>query len=394
MTRRRIRVVHVTDSLGPGGAEHNLVNLLAAGDREAFDHHVVALYRDDALAGRLREAGARVTVLGGSGLRDAPRLLVPLVSLLSESDPELVHTQLVLSDVLGRAATLLGGRRWPTLSTLQNRSYDPEAIGVEMPSKLVSNLIRLADRWLGRLARTRYIAVSSSVRSSYVRELGIRPEWIEVIHNSVDVASIRKQAASQVERIEYRAALGAGQAPLLLNVARHTPQKGLSHLLAAMRSDRVRATGARLLLVGTGPDTPALRDQISALDLGTTVSLLGRRSDVPALMRASDLFVLPSIYEGLPLALLEAMAVGLPVVATDLPEIREAVTEQGAALVPVGKPELLAAAIVRLITVPEAANAVAREGRVQVETRFDLPQNVARFEGLMRSMIPGASLPR
>jgi glycosyltransferase involved in cell wall biosynthesis len=375
--------VHVIDGLGPGGAEHNLANLLVAGDRRAFDHHVVALYRDDTLASRLREVGAAVSVLGGRGPRDAPRVLLRLRSVIRNADPDLVHTQLVMSDILGRAAVLLNARR-PVLSTLQNRPYDPVAVGTEIPTAFLSAAIRRADRWLGAWTKTRYVAVSESVRLSYIRELGIAPERIEVVYNSVDISQFRKKDASPAERKARRAALGLSDAPLLLNVARHTRQKGLLDLVAAMDSVPVRTTGAHLLLVGTGPDTPRIRARIGALQLDSAISLLGRRFDVRELMELCDVFVLPSIYEGLPLALIEALASGLPVVASDLAEIREVTTGDGARLVPPGRPELLAQAIAGLIAAPQTGQGLAREGRLQVERRFDLDKNVLRFEAILR----------
>jgi len=222
------------------------------------------------------------------------------------------------------------------------------------------------------------------VRSSYIRELRIAPEQIEVLYNSVDLAHFRNEPLSRAERNALRSKLGLDEAPLLLNVARHTSQKGLVHLIAAMASPMVRARGARLLLVGEGPDTPLLRERIAALGLDALVSLLGRRSDVRELMAVSDAFVLPSMYEGLPLALLEALAMGLPVIASDLPEIREVTTEQGALLVPRCNPERLAEAIAHVLAAPEAVNAAARVGRHQIADRFDLSANASRFGDVLR----------
>lgn len=378
-----MRVVHVIDSLGSGGAEHNLVNLLLAGDRSSFQHHVVALYHDDSLGERLRNAGINVLVVGGQGPRDLTRILGRVTAAIKADAPNLVHTQLVMSDLIGRAAVLLSGRR-PMLSTLQNRPYDPEASGIEIPSAVLAMALRLADRWLGRLTRTRHIAVSEAVRSSYARHMGIPSERIEVIYNSVDLTAFRPRTGSPSEKMARRQALGIGEAPLLLNVARHTRQKGLFDLLDAVDSSVVRSTGAHLLLVGSGPDTRSIRERIAALSLDTRVTLLGRRHDVAELMEVSDVFVLPSRYEGLPLALLEALAIGLPVVASDLPEIREATTEDASVLVPTGQPGSLARAIADLLGAPEKARALARLGRRQVEERFDLRKNALRFEDALR----------
>jgi glycosyltransferase involved in cell wall biosynthesis len=376
-------VVHVIDSLGPGGAENNLVNLLVGGDNSAFEHHVFGLYRDTTLASRLNDAGIPVTMLGGSGPRAAVSLIAALAPHIRAVDPQVVHTQLVMSDLVGRIA-VLGGAARSMLSTLQNRPYDPEAIGTEFRSATIARVIRRLDRWLGKRTRTRYLAVSESVRSSYIRELRIDPEQIDVLYNSVDLGHFGSEPLSGAERQALRSRLGLDDVPLLLNVARHTPQKGLNHLIEAMASPVVRASGARLLLVGEGPDTPLLRERMGTLGLENQVSLLGRRSDVRELMAVSDAFVLPSVYEGLPLALLEALAMGLPVVASDLPEIREVTTEQGAQLVPPCNPERLAEAIAHVLAAPDAGIAAARVGRRQIADRFDLRTNASRFADALR----------
>jgi len=359
------------------------VNLLAAGERTAFEHHVVALYRNDTLASRLADAGVAVSMLGGSGPRAALGLVPRLASLIRRVDPQLVHTQLVMSDLVGRTAVVCGRAR-PMLSTLQNRPYDPEAIRTEFASSLLARVIRLADRWLGAWTKTRFLAVSESVRASYIREQRIPPERIDVLHNSIDLSEFSGEPLSPAERRSRRSQLGLGDGPLLLNVARHTRQKGLLGLVTAMDAAPVRASGARLLLVGSGPETPLIEERVRALGLEPAVRVLGRRSDVRELMALSDVFVLPSVYEGLPLALLEALAMRLPVVASDLPEIREVTTDRGAHLVPPGNPALLAERIAGLIANPELRSASAAEGRRQVESRFDSRQNAQRFAEVLR----------
>ena len=270
------------------------------------------------------------------------------------------------------------------LSTLQNRPYHPDAIATEIPSPTLGRILRRVDCWLGAWRRTRYLAVSESVRASYMRELRIAPERIEVLYNSVDLSEFRSEPLSHAERGTRRAKLGLSEAPLILNVARHTRQKGLLDLVTAMDSASVRASGARLLLVGGGPDTGRILERVRELRLETVVFLLGRRADVRELMALSDVFALPSLYEGLPLALLEALATGLPVVASDLPEIREVTGERGARLVAPGRPELLAEAITIQLESPDAGRASALEGRSRLESRFDLRKNAERFGALLK----------
>jgi glycosyltransferase involved in cell wall biosynthesis len=171
-------------------------------------------------------------------------------------------------------------------------------------------------------------------------------------------------------------------------VGRLEHQKGHRHLIDAVArlSDRPRLV---VLIVGRdGHMSAELKHQVRSLGLNGRVSFLGHRDDVPDLLAAADLLALPSLNEGAAGAAIEAMALGLPVVASDLPPLRE-VTEHGASglLVPVASPQALAEAIVRLLQDHDLARALGTRGREIFEQRFTLERSVERMVGMYRAVV-------
>lgn len=204
------------------------------------------------------------------------------------------------------------------------------------------------------------ICVSDASRESYYAA-GIARDSIDVVRNGVAPRSPR------CERAETRAKLDLAQdARLAIVVARLSPQKNHAALIAAMPAVLARCPQLVLAFAGDGPLDEPLR--ASAAPFGPAIRFLGARDDVPDLLAAADLFVLPSLFEGLPLSLIEAMAAGLPIVASEIGGIDE-VVESGVTglLVP---PDRLAGALIALLLDRERAAAMGRAGRQRFETLF------------------------
>jgi glycosyltransferase involved in cell wall biosynthesis len=217
---------------------------------------------------------------------------------------------------------------------------------------------RLALRPLRRI-----IAVSAEVRARYVRELGIADERLAVVRNG-----IRVPPTVRAPDPALRAELVRGRPDyVVLTPARLHPQKGHADLLqaAALIPD------ATFVLAGDGPLRSELESRARELGVASRCVFLGHRADVPALLAAADLFVLPSHFEGLPVSVLEAMAAGRPVVATAIGGTDEAVShEESGLLVPPREPAALASAIRRLRADPVLARRLGAAGRQRVEREF------------------------
>lgn len=377
-------MLHLTESLGRGGAERSLVDRVRFTATRGVAHHVVGLYADDALAAEMRSAGATVAMLGGRRPRHLPRLLSPLLTEIRRFRPDILHTQLLTADLAGRAASLLVGRT-PIVSTLQNLPYDDRASRDELGSRAAARFLRLADRLSQHWTGSRLVAVSEEVRRSYSGALSVPVDRIAVIPNGVDTLLLRPRPDyAPVQKCRQALALPSS-GRIIVALARLVPQKGLRHLLAALALPPLRALDATLLVAGDGPLRHELSSQARGLGIEQRVSFLGRLEQVVPLLEAADVFALPSIYEGLPLALLEAMALGVPAVASDLPELRDLASGRSLELVPAGDEPSLAQALARLLTDQAQARSTAARGVARVADAYDARANAARFLALVEA---------
>ncbi|WEJ56961.1 glycosyltransferase family 4 protein [Devosia sp. FJ2-5-3] len=313
-------LVLATDSLEPSGLGTHMVTL----GRSLVDHYdIVIACQDDesglAFLGSAARWGLRIKSFSPGDLQGFRRWL-------KTSEAALLHVHAGIGweghDLvrLGKAAGL------PVLRT-EHLPY------------LLTSKVQQAEYAAMLLSVDRVIAVSQDVAHTYADSVG----WprIAVIPNG-----IVPPASSHASRATVRAELGLDEiAPLVLTVARFTTQKDYASLLRAVPQVLLQHPEARFVFVGDGPERECIAESVFEAGLERSVTLLGRREDVPELLAAADLFVLPSLFEGLPLVLLEAMAVGVPIVGTAVAGIIEAVGRDHAFLVEAGDSMLLAATI-------------------------------------------------
>jgi glycosyltransferase involved in cell wall biosynthesis len=309
-----LKILHVIESMQIGGAERHLANVLGPLAELGAQNEVALLWGGDAYSESVRPF-ARVHDLGlppRKVLAGLPRL----VQLARGVD--LVHTQLPWADIAGRAAAIAA--RKPSATTLQTTWYDLANVRTFPPAvRRNIDMVRRIDALTARTTR-RFFAVSAATKQVYVRELGVPPERIEVLPNTVDFG--RFDPAQLGPRETTRRALGLGDGELaVIMVARLVPPKGHADAIAAI-SRIAGEVPVRLLIAGTGPEEERLR-KLAAAE-GGPVTFLGPRTDVAELLHASDLFLFPSVIEGMPLALIEAMAMARCCLCSDIPENREA----------------------------------------------------------------------
>lgn len=354
MTSAR-RVVHVSQPVDAGVA--GVVFDLVQEQREA-GWSVRVLCPDGPLAERTRQAGVPWSDWPATR---APGLSVitevrALRSLLAGTAPELVHLHSSKAGLAGRLA--LRGRL-PTVFQPHAWSF-AAATGIEGRAAL--GWERFAVRWTALL-----LCCSTEEQEEGVAQ-GVQGAST-VVPNGVD---LRRFAAVRAgERASVRARLGiTPRVPVAVCIGRLSHQKGQDVAVQAWEMVRREVPGAELLLIGDGPT----RDRLLA-NVGPGVRVLGERADVPALLAASDLAVLPSRWEGLALALLEAMATGLAVVATRVAGSASTLTggdlPPAGAVVPIEDPRSLAGAVVERLADPVRARAEGRAGRQRVERDHD-----------------------
>ncbi|MGE5193698.1 MAG: glycosyltransferase [Deltaproteobacteria bacterium] len=366
-TNSPVRIAFCITDLDPGGAERALVALVTRLDRSRWEPAAFCLAKRGALADQLEAAGTPVVCLGAQHWMNLGTLF-RLVREFRRFHPAILQTFLFHANLAGRIAGRLAGIR-------------AIVSGIRVAEKR-SRIPLWLDRWTNRLVTTN-VCVSQAVADFSISHAGISPKKIVVIPNGVDVGKF------SVARPADLSAFGiAPGSQLLLTIGRLDRQKGLHDLLEAAALVIPRHPQARFLLVGEGPERPAIERSIREKGLTDRVHLTGWRSDIPELLSAGYALVLSSLWEGMPNVILEAMAAGLPVAATRVEGVSELVHEgQTGLLVPPESPQALAAALESLLTDPLRAKAMGQAGRERVTAEFSWEKMAAAYNELYQSIL-------
>lgn len=368
-----IRVLYVIEALGEGGTEMSLAELLRPLREAGVDPIVVCLKSRGAegVEHALADDGFDIRVLRPGDLFAQVR---QLRSIVKAERPDLVHTMLWRADQVGRLATL---RRVPLVTSLVNESYGAARLADPHVSSSGLRMAQAIDFVTSHLLTTGFHAVSQSVKAAEVRDLRIRASRITVVRRGR--AEGRLGTPTHARRVEARERYGiVGEQPVLVNVGRQEFQKGHRHLLAALPAVLAAHPTTIVLSAGrSGTETADLEAQASALGVADRVRFLGHVTAVGDLLMAGDVFVFPSRYEGMPGAVIEAMAMGLPIVGSDIAPIREVVHEgRNALLVDVEDPRAFAEAIGSLLDDADRRRAFGSESRRIFESEFRLDESV------------------
>jgi glycosyltransferase involved in cell wall biosynthesis len=361
----RLRICQIITELRPAGAERAVYELSTRLDRGLFDAHVVAL-RGGEVAGWLQRAGVSVTVLGVRGKWDMGKFF-QLAALLRQGGFDLVHTHLFHADLAGRPAA--------------RRAGVPHLVHTEHIAEMRFRpwqfaWARLSDRWCDKI-----ICCSAGVRDHHARKSRLDRSRYTVIYNGIDVPAY---ARNQDRRAQLRRdwQIPPGQA-VLAWVARLDRQKNVELFLSALAQLRRGRQDFRVVMAGEGRQRPRVEAFLARGDNARWVRLLGYTQDVPGVLSAADLFVLPSRWEGLPLVAAEAMAAGLAVVATRVPGLAEAVDDgRTGILVESENLDQLVGAVARLLDDAPLRDALGRAGLRRVNDMFSIQANVQAHQQL------------
>jgi glycosyltransferase involved in cell wall biosynthesis len=327
----RLHVLYLIDTLRPGGAERSLAALTPHYRDLGIKLDVATLVDTDGIQEELKAGGAELFSVGPGGGRvgQARRF----AGLVRARRPDLVHTTLFESDVIGRVGARAA--RTPVASSLVNEAYGPEHAAEPGIRESRLRAAQALDALTAR-ATVRMHAVSERVSEIMSRRLMYPRARIDVIPRGRDPLVLGRRTTARRERV--RGALGvAPPTMVVLAVARQEPPKDLGTLVKAFARVRAVQTGSHLYIAGRpGSATSKLECAIAELELGSSVTLLGERADVADLLCAADVFVLSSRREGMPGSVIEAMALETPIVASDLPQVREIASDGCAVLVRAG----------------------------------------------------------
>lgn len=370
-------IVHVVLSLDVGGLERVVLDLIREGNLRGHRSSVLCLERRGALAPRAEAMGAAVTALGKPpGLR--PWLVPRIASALRTLAPEVVHTHQIGALLYAGPAARRAG-----VPALVHTEHTNNLGTVRSPGRKarIWLLWSLAARRAGR-----FCCVSRDIAEAAIRSRAVPRRKVAVVANGV---AARDGEAGDPAAVRAEFGIPAG-APLVGTVGRLAEVKRQDVLIRGFARLAERVPGAHLLLIGDGPEAGRLRELAGATGVGDRIHFAGYRPDARRCLAAMDVFALTSRMEGMPLAILEAWAEGVPVVSSAVGGVRTLITPgEDALLFESGDDAGLADAVGRILGDPDRAGRIGRAGRDRVAREFDAGVMFEAYEREYRALLGG-----
>lgn len=365
-----VRILHVIETLDVGGAEAvvaNMVNHASPG----FRADICCLMRSGPISARIRP-GVEIIEMGKAMEGNDYRIPFRLARILRSRNIDIVQSHDWGTLLEAVAAAMFAGTTAIHMAHGPLKQYSPADNRASLKRRIRQRAERLASLKLSRV-----IAVSDIVRRGLVEDVGIPAGKISLIHNGIDLS-----AAPPGDPEAKRKELGLSpDNVVLVSVGRLAGIKNYSLLLDALARAAREAPALKLVMVGDGPERSRLEAAATRLELSGRVHFLGARDDVRDWLALGHIFVLPSLYEGVSLALLEAMAAGLPAVVTRVGGSPEVVIHgECGFLIESGDTEGFARALVTLAREGDLRARMGRAARARIEAEFDLKKAVKQYE--------------
>lgn len=357
-----------------------LAKLVSGMDKERFSNQVICLLPEGVIAERIREVGVPVRTLNFNRSRPSLRGLLCLVRLLRQAKPHILQTWLYHADLLGMMARKAAGVKclaWNIRNSEMEFAYY---------SPLTKIVVRLCARF--SFSPDAIIANSFAGRDQHI-QMGYRPDRFSIIPNGFDTDVF---CPDLKRRLFARKALGIDNGDALVGmVARFDAQKDHATFIEAAATVVKSISGVKFLFCGEGLDVNnySVMSLLEKFSLVSKVLLLGRRNDVPDIMNALDILVSSSFGEGFPSVIGEAMACGIPCVATDVGDSARIVGDTGV-VIPPKDPSALADGICKLLTISASERVVLQQrARRRIVEHFALPRVVRQYESLYTELARG-----
>lgn len=372
---KKIRVLEIINDATIGGGQTHIIQILKHIDKEIFELFVACSPKGSLLDEFSRYSTKCIQV----GISKKLNLvtLFRFYKIIQKYHIEIVHTHGGIAGLWGRLAAIFSKR--PVVHSLHGIHY------LYYENLILKKLFILLEKFLSKFTDIT-ICVAESDREKGIRHKLFKSNECIVIRNGID---IRTFAPEETHIPSLKKLLGIEEdVKLIGHVARLHRQKGQAYLLQAFKEVNNKYPNSKLLLLGGGPMKKTLEQLSSDLDLNNHVYFLGLRKDVRNILAIVDVFVLSSLWEGLPIALLEAMAMGKPIVSTNVDGIKEIVENQKEGiLVPPRNPELLAEALITLLQDNALAMKLGRQAQQKMVSEFNVERMVKEIEKVYSSLI-------
>ncbi|MEI6491634.1 MAG: glycosyltransferase [Verrucomicrobiota bacterium] len=367
------KVLHVIDSLHLGGAQEVVLNLATGGDQKRFCHEVATMHGRGIYWDRMAAAGIPLHSLSPN--KFVPWYMASLPALLLKGKFDILHCHLVASNILAKPFGRLC--RVPVILNHDHTNDDYRA----------SQRVRLALDTLSNRFASHIITVSDSCRRFLIGREGVPAEKITLIQNAIDLGRF---SAGCGTRAEARKSLGLpAHGPVVAGVGRLNPQKNFSLFIRIAAEVLKRHPDSVFLLAGEGPEEGKLRQLAQESGLGGRLHFCGYVPDTRQAYLAADVLLMPSLFEGLPMTLLEAMAMRVPVVASALDGIAEVVEDgRDGFLVPSGDAAMFSDRVCRLIDNPDLSSDVRAAASEKISLRFSSVRMCREVEAVYNRYLP------
>jgi glycosyltransferase involved in cell wall biosynthesis len=366
-----INILHVIAKLPVGGVENQLSMILRKYDKKKFCSFVCSLSDKGEIGKEIEDYGIEVIPLHKLKHRFDWTIVKDIYNLIKERDIKIVRTHQYHANLYGRLSALLA--KVPCIVASVHNVYT-------IDRKLHRRMI---NRFLARFT-DKVVAVSEIVKKDILKYDGLREDKVTVIYNGIDTDRLLNKDGNVI-RSEFNI---SSDVPVIGTIGRLTFQKGQKYLIEAVLKIKEKFPKIMFLIVGDGPMKDELQNYAKALGLNEHVIFTGSRRDVTALLAAMDIFVLPSLWEGLPNALLEAMASGKSIIATDIPPVREAInSEKEGILVPARNSSAIASSIEFLLVNKTFSVTLGNNARKKAHLDFNITTTVDKYTNLYEDIL-------
>jgi glycosyltransferase involved in cell wall biosynthesis len=366
-----VNILHVISKLPVGGVENQLSMILRKYDKKKFCPFVCSLSDKGEIGKEIEDYGIEVIPLHKLKHRFDWTIVKDIYNLIKERDIKIVRTHQYHANLYGRLSALLA--KVPCIVASVHNVYT-------IDRKLHRRMI---NRFLARFT-DKIVAVSEIVKKDILKYDGLREDKVTVIYNGIDTDRLLNKDGNVI-RSEFNI---SSDVPVTGTIGRLTLQKGQKYLIEAVSIIKEKFPKIMLLIVGDGPMKDELQNYAKALGLNEHVIFTGSRRDVPTFLAAMDIFVLPSLWEGLPNALLEAMASGKSIIATDIPPVREAInSEKEGILVPARNSSAIASSIEFLLVNKTFAVIFGNNAQERAYSDFNITTTVDKYTNLYEDIL-------